>query len=126
MNGVQILKYIQITLQIYTYVNIQLNKIFKKELNKQTKMNTITRSKAVELIKNSQGRFFTVSFTKKDNTERTINGRTKVTKGSKGGKNPAINLGYISVYSTKEKGYRNVNSQTITSLKINGETYRVK
>jgi len=87
---------------------------------------TISRSRAVELMKTSQGRFFTVSFMKKDNTERTINGRTKVTKNSKGGKNPATNLGYVSVYSTKEKGYRNVNSQTITNLKINGETYKVK
>lgn len=90
------------------------------------KQTTISKSRAVELMKTSQGRFFTVSFTKKDNSERTINGRTKVTKGSKGGKNPATNLGYVSVYSTKEKGYRNVNSQTITSLKINGNTYRVK
>lgn len=104
----------------------KLNRIFKKELNKQMKQTTITKSRAVELIKNSQGKFFTVSFMKKDNTERTINGRIKVTKNSKGGKNPATELGYISMYSNKDDGYRNVNSQTLTSLKINGNIYKVK
>ena len=75
------------------------------------KQTTISKSKAVELMKSSQGRFFTVSFIKKDDTERTINGRIRVTKNSKGGKNPATDLGYISVYSNAEKQYRNVNSQ---------------
>lgn len=104
----------------------QFEKLMNQYVKLSMKQTTISKSKAVELIRNSSGRFFTVSFLKKDNSERTINGRVKVTKGSKGGKNPATDLGYLSVYSNVDKQYRNVNSQTLTNLKINGEVYRVK
>lgn len=79
---------------------------------------TINKTKAVELIENSKGKFFTVTFLKKDSTERTINANYKT-----GRKSP---LGYINVYSMKDKGYRNINAQTIRSVSINGNTYNVR
>jgi len=79
----------------------------------------INKITAIQLISTSKGKFFTVTFTKKDNTTRTINGNFKYSKS-----NPS-KLGYLTIYSAKDKGYKNVNSQTIESLSINGTTYRV-
>lgn len=80
---------------------------------------TISKSKAVELIQNSKGRFFTVDFVKKDNSQRTINCNYKIpSKPSK--------LGYIMVYSMKDKGYKNINPQTIKNLTINNINYKVR
>jgi hypothetical protein len=77
----------------------------------------ITRTKAVELIENTKGRFFTVTFTKKDNTERTMNCNHK--------KNAITKLGYVTVKVPK-LGYRNINPQTISKLVVAGQTYNVK
>lgn len=96
----------------------------KKQLQRQSK--TITRSKALELIYSSNGKFFSTTWIKKDGTERTINGRLKVTKGTKGGKNNATGMGYITMYSMKDKGFKNVDTRTQTELKINGQIYKVK
>jgi hypothetical protein len=82
------------------------------------KNNKLNKTEAVELITNTKGKFFTVTFTKKDGVERTINGNVKSNSVSK--------LGYINIYSLKDKNYRNVNSQTISRLSINGVNYKVK
>jgi hypothetical protein len=81
-------------------------------------MKRINRTKAVELIESSKGKFFTVTFMKKNNMTRTINCNYK-----KGSRSP---LGYMNVYSLADKNYRNINPQTITKLSINGNTYMVK
>lgn len=78
----------------------------------------ISRKKAVILIEENKGKFFTVTFTKKDNTLRTINAVKKV-----GAISPA---GYLNVYSIKDKGYRNVDVRTISSLKLNNSIYKVR
>lgn len=78
---------------------------------------TISKTRAVELINTSKGKFFTVTFIKAGGTTRTINGNTK-------GK--MTNLGYLNVYSMKDKGYRNINPKTITALSLSGNTYNVK
>lgn len=84
-------------------------------------MNRISRTKAVEMITKSKGKFFTVTFTKKkDNSTRTINGNFKISND-----NPS-KLGYLTIYSPKDKGYRNINSQTLKSLNINGTTYSIR
>ena len=87
--------------------------------------NKISKTKAVELINNTNGKIFTVTFLNKDNKERTINGRLKVTKNLKGNKNKAADLGYITMFSMKDKGYRNVNKQTLISLKTAGSSYQI-
>ena len=87
-------------------------------LKKTEKMiKTISKTRAVELINTSKGKFFTVTFTKAGGTTRTINGNTK-------GK--MTNQGYLNIYSMKDKGYRNVNVRTISALKLNGESYKIK
>lgn len=84
----------------------------------QNKVKTITRTTAVELINKSKGRFFTVTFTKKDKNMRTINCNKR--------KDSTTALGYIRVYSTQDKGYRSINPLTISKLVFNGVTYKVK
>lgn len=87
--------------------------------NNKTKSRTksITRTKAVEIINGTSGKFFTVTFTTKDNRVRSINCNKKT--------NSTTPLGYIRVYSTKDKGYRTINPKTISQLKYNNTTYNV-
>lgn len=91
-----------------------------------TKANRISRLKALELMQNSKGHFFTVEFIKKkDNTLRKLNGQ--YVKDQK-----LSNLGYVLVKeSSKLKAkdkepIRNVNLQTLQTLKIGGVLYTVK
>lgn len=92
----------------------------------KNKTNKINKNKAVELIHSTNGKLFTVTFLKKNGTERTINGRLGVSKGVKGtGKNNGIALGYISMYDVQEKGFKMVNSRTITELRTNKTIYNV-
>lgn len=86
--------------------------------NKKAKTSTkrISKTTAVEMINNSKGRFFTVTFVKGNGDERTINGLRK-------NQTP---LGNITMYSAKDKGYRTINPNTIKSLIINSTTYVVK
>lgn len=79
---------------------------------------TINKTQAVELMENSKGRYFTVTFATKTNPNRVMNCNCK--------KNSQTKLGYLRVYSPKDKGYRSVNPQTINGLKINNITYKVK
>lgn len=79
---------------------------------------TISRTKAVEIINSTKGKFFTVTFMTKGNKMRTINCNKKT--------NSTTPLGYIQVWSTKDKGYRTVNPNTLTELKYNNIIYKVR
>tara|TARA_R110002126_G_scaffold73198_1_gene182634 strand:+ start:66 stop:314 length:249 start_codon:yes stop_codon:yes gene_type:complete len=72
-----------------------------------------------QLIMQSAGRFVTVSFTKKDGTERVLTGRLGVTKHLKGGKSTLNAEQYITIFDVVNKGYRAINRSTIKSVKIN-------
>lgn len=76
----------------------------------------INRTRAVELINSTKGRFFTVTFVTPKG-ERTINCNCK--------KDSVSSLGYINVYSMKDKGYRNVNTRTIKQISFNNNIYKV-
>lgn len=81
-------------------------------------MKSINKAKATEMIESSKGKFFTVTFTKKNKSLKTINCNWK-----KGNKN---SLGYLTVYSVLKKGYKNIDPQTITALSISGNLFKVK
>ncbi len=89
------------------------------------KITKISKNKAVELINNTNGKIFTVSFLNKAQQVRTINGRLKKTTSTKGGRNNATELGYITMWSMQDKGYRNVNKQTLTGLKTAGQSFNI-
>ncbi len=77
------------------------------------KKRKISRTKAVKAIQSNGGKFMTITFIKKNNTERTINCIMK---------NGAVSdLGYLNVYSIPDKGYRNIDPRTIKQVNINNE-----
>lgn len=80
-----------------------------------------------ELLSKTNGRFFTVTFKKKDGSLRTINGRTGVHKYLKGGKatfdaQDKVQQDWtVGVWETK-KGYRCFKASQVTSITTNGLT----
>ena len=102
----------------------------KGKVKVTTPTNRISRSKALDIIDNLKGKRFTAIFTKKDGTERTINGSVMPTvDGSK--------LGYITVkeasilkrnkkLGTNDNAVKQINLQTLKSLKANGQTYKIR
>lgn len=74
-------------------------------------------------IEQTKGRFFTVTFIKKDGTQRTLNGRVGVTKHLKGSVSRAGDQ-YITVFDVKNGGYRSVNKDTVKEIKFGKEVYR--
>lgn len=80
-----------------------------------------------EMMLGNQGRFVTVTFIKADGTERTINGNFGHVKTQNGDNTVAHIEKYVTIIlPTKnakgEPDRRNVNCETVKSLKINGET----
>lgn len=85
----------------------------------------IDKETAKELIFDTKGKFFTVTFIKKDGSERVMNARLGVKKYLRGGElryDPA-EFNYITVYDMGAKGYRMVNANTIKNLKIGKNEY---
>jgi hypothetical protein len=80
------------------------------------------------MIKDTKGKFFTVTFTKKDGTTRVMNARLGVKAYLKGGELPydPDAKGLIPVYDVKTRDYRMVNLNTITNLKIGNNEYQVR
>jgi hypothetical protein len=70
----------------------------------------------------TEGKFFTVVFTKKDGTVRTMNCRTGVKKHLKGGVSTLDASKYLTVYDLQSEGYRAVNYSTIQAVTCNGVT----
>ena len=93
-----------------------------------TPSGAISKEEAKRLIKETNGKFFTVTFIKKDGTERVMNARLGVKVYLKGGQlaYDAESKGLIPVYDVKTGGYRMVNINTITHLKIGKNEYDVE
>jgi hypothetical protein len=85
----------------------------------------IDKETAKQLIFDTKGKFFTVTFIKKDGSERVMNARLGVKKYLKGGtlKYDPAEFNYITVYDMGAKGYRTVNANTIQKLKIGKNEY---
>ena len=92
-------------------------------------MQTINRTKAKELIKDSKGLIFSTTFIKKDNTIRTLTSRTgKQYKSKTGNKAPYKPSDYnlIPLYDMKKKAFRMLNLNTLLTLSINKEKYLIE
>lgn len=87
-------------------------------------MKSISKSKAMNLMLNSHGNFFTVEFIKKDGSPRVMNCLCK--------KDQDTSLGYIEVKEAAllrkdpKNAIRRVNMQTLTMVKVGGVSYKVK
>jgi hypothetical protein len=87
----------------------------------------IDKETAKELIFGTKGKFFTVTFIKKDGNERVMNARLGVKKYLKGGTlryDPTL-FNYITVFDMGIKDYRTVNANTIKNLKIGKNEYLI-
>lgn len=83
------------------------------------KVATISRTNAIDKILNSKGRFFTVSWTKKNGEPRTLNCQ----KAAGADVTP---FGYIRVNRTARKGQALVDTRTINQLSIGNNVYKVR
>jgi hypothetical protein len=84
-----------------------------------------------DLLTNNGGRMFSVTFTKADGTERTITGNYGHVKGQDGENTVAHIEKYVTVILPERDANgkvqrRNVNTETVKSLRINGVTFEIK
>jgi hypothetical protein len=80
----------------------------------------------LDIIRQSNGRWFGVQFIKKDGSKRDMTCRLGVRKGVKGtgmAYDP-FSKGLVPVYEPGKDDFRMVNLKTITRLIVNGEVYR--
>jgi hypothetical protein len=78
------------------------------------------------LIASSQGRFFTATFIRKDGTVRVMNARLGVRSSSGSQPTTAGFEHYLTVYDVKKNGYRTINLNTVSEVKVNGVTFKVQ
>lgn len=93
-----------------------------------TPAGSISKADAKTLIKATKGKFFTVTFTKKDGTTRVMNCRLGVKAYLKGGELPydPEPKGLIPVYDMGKQEYRMINTNTITNIKIGNKEFKVQ
>ena len=89
------------------------------------------RIKILNIVKNLNGKFFTVEFIKKDNTLRKMNSRTGVKKylspnGKKIKLTPPIENGVLRVWDRGTQQYRSINIDTVKSIKYQGKEINFK
>tara|TARA_R110000764_G_scaffold22672_1_gene56205 strand:- start:515 stop:790 length:276 start_codon:yes stop_codon:yes gene_type:complete len=91
-------------------------------------MQTINKTTAKELIKDSKGKIFSTSFIKKDNTIRTLTSRTGKQYTPTGNKAPYKPSDYnlIALYDMRKKAFRMLNFNTLLTLSINKNKYIIK
>lgn len=80
--------------------------------------------KMSDFVAQSNGKFITVEFIKKDGSIRKINGRTGVTKHLKGGTSTVNHDKFMVIYDNVSAGYRCINKSTILSVTCNGFTIK--
>tara|TARA_R110002050_G_scaffold96673_1_gene200976 strand:- start:417 stop:695 length:279 start_codon:yes stop_codon:yes gene_type:complete len=91
-------------------------------------MNIISTDKAKELIRETNGRIFSSTFIKKDQTIRTLTARLGKRYKSKTGKAApykAQNYNLLPVYDMQKKAFRMLNFNTLLTLTINKNKYKI-
>ncbi len=73
-----------------------------------------------KVLEETKGKFFTVVFTKKDGSRRTLNGRMGVRSFLRGGENHIDKEKFVIVYDVKAGGYRAVNMDTVSEIRFKG------
>jgi hypothetical protein len=88
----------------------------------KTTINTLIKN----LLIANEGKFFSVTFKKKDGTIRKLNGRLGVHFGKQLQQSTVKSIPkYLTVYDVKGNGYRNVNTNTVIELSMMGKTFKV-
>lgn len=89
-----------------------------KSVANTTKKQRISRTKAISLISGTNGRFFGVTFTKKDGSIRRM--KCKIEKDTK-----PTQLGYLNVTDVKENTIKSMNLQTLSEIRMDKKVYLV-
>jgi hypothetical protein len=89
-------------------------------INQEFNMTLISNTFAA-IAASTNGKFFTVTFKKKDGSIRIMNCRTGVTKALKGGTCTVDRTKYLVVYDMHSKAYRSINKDTIMNISVAGE-----
>jgi len=91
-------------------------------------MQTINKTTAKELIKESKGKIFAATFTKKDLSSRMMLARLGKKYTPTGKKQPYKPEEYnlITLYDMKIKAFRMLNLNTLLTLSINRTKYIIK
>lgn len=88
---------------------------------------TIAREVVKSILKSSSGTILSVVFKKKNGDIRKLNGRLEVKKFLKGGENTVAHIDkYITIFDLINKGYRNVNIDTVSEMNVHGKHYIVE
>ena len=89
----------------------------------------INKDQAKELIKDSKGKIFAATFTKKDGTHRLMNARIGKQYASKTGRKApykAEEFNMMPLYDMRIKAFRMLNFNTLLTLSINKTKYTIK
>lgn len=78
-----------------------------------------SRTEITEILKTTNGKFFTSTHLDKQGVPRTMN-------AIKSSKSQPTALGYLTVWSVRDKDYRTIDPRTITDLSFGGLHYQVK
>ena len=90
-------------------------------------MTTITSETAKQIIHDTNGKIFGVSFTKKDGSNREMTARLGVKKHLKGGErvyNPE-DYNMLFVFDTHKEGYRTIPFDRLLEVRFKGKKYNV-
>ncbi len=91
-------------------------------------MKTINTDQAKELIQGTKGRIFSSTFIKKDNTIRTLTARLGKKYKSKTGRAApykAKEFNLLPVYDMRIKAFRMLNFNTLLTLTIDKNKYKI-
>ena len=89
----------------------------------------INKDQAKQLIKQSKGKIFAATFTKKDGTHRLMNARIGKQYASKTGRKApykAEEFNMMPLYDMRIKAFRMLNFNTLLTLSINKTKYTIK
>jgi len=88
----------------------------------------IDKDTAIQMIKDSKGKIFGVTFTKRTTGDiRNMSARLGVSKGvtGEGLKYDPESKQLLTVYDMRKKQYRMLNTETLSQLNIQGRTYSI-
>lgn len=93
----------------------------------KTNLDTLTREELLQIIKEeTKGKLFSVSFIKKDGSERKLVVRNRIKNFFHGGKNTTSHMpNYLNLFDMKDITFKKVNLDTIFEFVFNHKKYKI-
>jgi len=87
-------------------------------------MKSLNRTNAVQKLLNSGGRFVSVVWKTKTGKVRKLNGKMSAVTTKR--KNQDKIHGYLTMFDSRKKGHRRVDTRTITEIAVQRQHYKVR